>query len=188
MDRSIFEDLFVLELANNHWGRLDRGLKIIRDFGEVVRRDAVRAAMKLQFRDVQSFIHPSHRDRDDVRYIKKVNGTDSHSGLGSAYVAAWHKASSDTAFQQAQDEQFASGTWDYGAGSPNEGGHAVPAFGRNKGRGGLVSWAKHLWFTPAFYTHLADEAYAIVFPEELKNGKTERGMDLSQLNAALNAL
>ena len=76
MDRSIFEDLFVLELANNHWGRLDRGLKIIRDFGEVVRRDAVRAAMKLQFRDVQSFIHPSHRDRDDVRYIKKVNGTE----------------------------------------------------------------------------------------------------------------
>ena len=27
----IFENLFVLELANNHWGKLDRGLKIIRD-------------------------------------------------------------------------------------------------------------------------------------------------------------
>lgn len=92
------------------------------------------------------------------------------------------------AFQQAQDDQFASGTWDFVAGSPNEGGHAVPAFGRNKGRGGLVSWAKHLWFTDAFYTNLVDEAYGIVYPEELKNGKTERGMDLSQLDAALNAL
>ena len=35
--------------------------------------------------------------------LKKVNGTDSHAGLGSAYVAAWHKAASDIAFQQAQD-------------------------------------------------------------------------------------
>ena len=25
----IFEDLFVLELANNHWGDVNRGLKII---------------------------------------------------------------------------------------------------------------------------------------------------------------
>ena len=41
-----------------------------------------------------------------ARYIpalKKVNGTDSHSGLGSSYVSAWHKAASDMAFQQAQD-------------------------------------------------------------------------------------
>ena len=30
-DKQIFENLFVLELANNHWGSLDRGLKIIRD-------------------------------------------------------------------------------------------------------------------------------------------------------------
>ncbi len=35
--------------------------------------------------------------------LKKVNGTDSHSGLGSAFVSAWHKAASDTVFQQAQD-------------------------------------------------------------------------------------
>ena len=76
MDSKHFEDLFVLELANNHWGRLDRGLKIIRDFGEVVGRHRVRAAMKLQFRDVASFIHPGHREREDVRYIKKVNGTE----------------------------------------------------------------------------------------------------------------
>ena len=30
-DRVIFENLFVLELANNHWGNLERGLKIVRD-------------------------------------------------------------------------------------------------------------------------------------------------------------
>jgi N-acetylneuraminate synthase len=73
---STFDDLFVLELANNHLGKLDRGLKIIRDFAEVVHRNQVRAAIKLQFRDVGSFIHRQHRDRADVRYIKKVGDTE----------------------------------------------------------------------------------------------------------------
>lgn len=88
-------------------------------------------------------------------------------------------------FQKAQDDQFESGVWDYVPGSPNEGGHAIPGFGRHTGRGGVVSWAKHLWITPAFYTNLVDESYAIVYPEELKNGKTERGMNLTQLTTAL---
>jgi sialic acid synthase SpsE len=76
MMMSIFDDLFVLELANNHWGKLERGLKIVRDFGEVVRANHVRAALKLQFRDVQSFIHAHHSDRQDMRYIRKVTATE----------------------------------------------------------------------------------------------------------------
>ena len=73
---SIFDNLFVLELANNHWGKLERGLKIIDQFGCVVHTNGVRAAIKLQFRDVPSFIHRQHRDRGDVRYIKKVGATE----------------------------------------------------------------------------------------------------------------
>ncbi len=38
-----------------------------------------------------------------VPALKKVDGTDSHSGLGSGYVSAWHKAAGDVVFQQAQD-------------------------------------------------------------------------------------
>lgn len=72
---SIFDDLFVLELANNHWGKLDRGMKIIRDFAKVVRANGVKASIKLQFRDVDSFIHADFRDREDVRYIKKTLDT-----------------------------------------------------------------------------------------------------------------
>lgn len=75
MNNAIFEDLFVLELANNHWGSLDRGLKIISDFGQVVRFNNVRASIKLQFRDVDSFVHKDHRTREDVRYIKKTVAT-----------------------------------------------------------------------------------------------------------------
>jgi N-acetylneuraminate synthase len=74
-DRLIFENLFVLELANNHWGNLDRGFKIIRDFGTVVRVNSVKAAIKLQFRDVDSFVHPSFKGYTESRYIKKTEST-----------------------------------------------------------------------------------------------------------------
>lgn len=75
MTPNIFENLFVLELANNHWGKLERGMKIIRDFARVVRFNDVHAAIKLQFRDVDSFIHRDFRDRSDIRYIKKTLAT-----------------------------------------------------------------------------------------------------------------
>jgi N-acetylneuraminate synthase len=75
MNRSTFEDLFVLELANNHWGSVERGLRLIKDFGTVVRYNNVRAAIKLQFRDVDSFVHKDFVHRGDVRYIKKTLDT-----------------------------------------------------------------------------------------------------------------
>ena len=71
----MFEDLFVLELANNHWGDLDRGLKIIGEFADVVKSNGVHASIKLQFRDVGSFVHRDYREREDIRYIKKTIDT-----------------------------------------------------------------------------------------------------------------
>ena len=56
---NIFKELFVLELANNHWGSLERGKDIVRQFAKVVKENNVKAAIKLQFRDVENFIHPS---------------------------------------------------------------------------------------------------------------------------------
>jgi sialic acid synthase SpsE len=75
IDRDIFEELFVLELANNHWGNLQRGLKIISEFSKIVRFNNVRAAIKVQFRDVDTFIHRDFRDRKDLRYVKKTLDT-----------------------------------------------------------------------------------------------------------------
>lgn len=70
--KTIFDDLFVLELANNHLGDVKRGLKIISDFSKIVRFNSIRAAIKLQFRDVNHFIHKDYKNRTDVRYIKKT--------------------------------------------------------------------------------------------------------------------
>lgn len=75
IDRDIFEDLFVLEVANNHWGKLERGLRIVADHSRVVRVNEIRAAMKLQLRDVDRFIHHDFRSREDIRYIKKTLDT-----------------------------------------------------------------------------------------------------------------
>jgi sialic acid synthase SpsE len=73
--KTLFEDLFVLEIANNHWGSLERGFKIIEEFGKVVKYNNVKAAIKLQIRDVDNFIHKDYRDRDDLRYIYKTRET-----------------------------------------------------------------------------------------------------------------
>lgn len=75
MSKDIFEDLFVLELANNHWGRLDRGLRIIEEHARIVRFNNVRAAIKLQIRDVPTFVHKDFVGRDDIRYVKKTLAT-----------------------------------------------------------------------------------------------------------------
>ena len=73
--KQLFENLFVLELANNHWGQVERGLKIIDEFANVVRFNSVKAALKLQFRDVDNFIHPDFADNEELRYVDKTRRT-----------------------------------------------------------------------------------------------------------------
>ncbi len=68
----IFDGLFVLELANNHLGNLQRGLSQVEEFSQVVRFNNVKAAIKLQFRDMDTFVHPDYVGSKDVKYIKKT--------------------------------------------------------------------------------------------------------------------
>jgi sialic acid synthase SpsE len=93
IDRDIFDELFVLEMANNHWGRVERGLKIVNTFGQVVRFNNIRAAIKLQFRDVDSFIHKDYVHRTDIRYIKKTLDTRMSKDDFATLVKAIRKAS-----------------------------------------------------------------------------------------------
>ena len=72
---SIFEDLFVLEMASNHQGKLERGLEIVDKFSKIVRFNNVKAAIKLQFRDMENFIHKDFLGREDIRYVKRITDT-----------------------------------------------------------------------------------------------------------------
>jgi len=67
--------LFVLEMANNHMGDVQHGINLIRAFGEVCRKYPFKFAFKLQYRDLDTFIHPEMQSRDDVKYIKRFQET-----------------------------------------------------------------------------------------------------------------
>ena len=71
-NNKIFEDLFVLEMTNNHLGSVERGLEIIKNFSRIVRFNNVRAAIKFQFRDVENFIHKDFVANKDIRYVKRT--------------------------------------------------------------------------------------------------------------------
>lgn len=70
------EKLFILEMANNHMGDLAHGFKVISAFGEVCSQfPEFKFAFKLQYRDLDTFIHPSMKGRDDIKYIKRFSET-----------------------------------------------------------------------------------------------------------------
>lgn len=76
MIKVIPNDLFVLEMANNHMGDIAHGVKVIRKFGAVCRDfPEFKFAFKLQYRDLDTFIHPAMRGRDDIKYIKRFSET-----------------------------------------------------------------------------------------------------------------
>ena len=66
----VFDDLFVLEMTNNHLGDINRAYQIIEEYAPIVRFNNVRAAIKLQFRDLNSFIHQDFKD-SNVRQIQR---------------------------------------------------------------------------------------------------------------------
>lgn len=73
--QKIPDTLFILEMANNHMGDIEHGLKIIREFGKVCRQYPFKFAFKLQYRNLDTFIHPAMQGRDDVKYIKRFSET-----------------------------------------------------------------------------------------------------------------
>jgi sialic acid synthase SpsE/quercetin dioxygenase-like cupin family protein len=71
----IFDGLFVFEMANNHGGSLAHGLRIVEMVGRLARRYGIHAGVKLQYRNLESFIHPAFRDRRDLPHIPRFLST-----------------------------------------------------------------------------------------------------------------
>jgi sialic acid synthase SpsE/quercetin dioxygenase-like cupin family protein len=70
-----FNELFTFEMANNHQGLLDHGLKIVDAMAEITSEFKLKAAVKLQFRELDTFIHPHFKDRQDVKHIPRFMST-----------------------------------------------------------------------------------------------------------------
>lgn len=71
----LFENLFIFEMANNHQGSVQHGLDIIHALGEVSRKYQINAAVKLQYRDLDTMIHPDYINRTDVKHIPRFLST-----------------------------------------------------------------------------------------------------------------
>jgi len=67
--------LFIFEMANNHMGDFNHGLRMIREFAEVKKDYDYNFAFKFQFRDIDTFIHPDYKDRMDLKYVKRFAET-----------------------------------------------------------------------------------------------------------------
>lgn len=69
--------LFVFEMANNHQGSLEHGKNIIRAMRGVSKpfADRFNFAIKFQYRDLDTFIHPHFRDRLDIKNVKRFQDT-----------------------------------------------------------------------------------------------------------------
>jgi N-acetylneuraminate synthase len=67
--------LFIFEMANNHQGDLRHGLRIIDEMAKVARRFGIRAGLKLQYRNLATFIHPEHRNSEH-KHIKRFRSTE----------------------------------------------------------------------------------------------------------------
>jgi len=74
--RAPFSGLFVFEMANNHQGSVAHGRAIIERLHEVSDEFPFRFAVKLQYRDLDSFIHPAYRGRRDIPYVKRFLDTE----------------------------------------------------------------------------------------------------------------
>lgn len=73
---SIFAtDLFIFEIANNHQGSVAHGKRIIDAMADIAARHGIRAGVKFQYRDLDTFIHPEFRDRQDVAHIPRFLST-----------------------------------------------------------------------------------------------------------------
>ena len=68
----LFDELFIFELANNHEGSVEHGLKIIDAMADIARKHGIKAGVKLQYRDLDTFIHPDFKQRDDVKHIPRL--------------------------------------------------------------------------------------------------------------------
>lgn len=67
----MYEDLFVFELANNHQGDVEHGLRIIDEMGKIKNKYNIKAAVKFQFRDYETFIHKDAMAQKDTN--DKIN-------------------------------------------------------------------------------------------------------------------
>ena len=76
INNSIFKNLFIFEMANNHSGDLNLAKKIVDQCYLIKEKYALNAAVKLQYRNLKNFIHPDFVNNKEVKHIKRFVETE----------------------------------------------------------------------------------------------------------------
>ena len=66
--------LYIFEMANNHQGSVEHAKKIVDEFSKLAEKKNIQAAIKLQFRQLDTFIHKDFKD-SDLKFVKRFNST-----------------------------------------------------------------------------------------------------------------
>ena len=66
--------LYIFEMANNHQGSVAHAKRIIDEFGALAKEKNIKAAIKLQFRQLDTFIHDDFKD-SDLKFVKRFRST-----------------------------------------------------------------------------------------------------------------
>ena len=61
-------------MANNHQGSVAHAKRIIDEFGALAKEKNIKAAIKLQFRQLDTFIHDDFKD-SDLKFVKRFRST-----------------------------------------------------------------------------------------------------------------
>lgn len=70
-----FNKLFILEMANNHMGDVGQGINIIKEVSKACKGFDFKFAFKLQYRNLDTFIHSDYKGSQDVKYVKRFEET-----------------------------------------------------------------------------------------------------------------
>lgn len=75
MGNAFLKKLFIFEMANNHGGDVEHGIEIIQQIKKACEGLDFQVAFKFQYRDLDTFIHPDFKGRDDIKYVKRFSET-----------------------------------------------------------------------------------------------------------------
>ncbi len=72
---NLFDNLYIFEMANSHQGSVEHGKDIIHEMAKIARKCNVKAAVKLQYRNLDNFIHPDYVGKKDVPHVERFMST-----------------------------------------------------------------------------------------------------------------
>jgi sialic acid synthase SpsE/D-lyxose ketol-isomerase len=67
--------LYIFEMANNHMGDVNHAKKIINEFALLSKKWKIKSGIKLQLRNLETFIQPNFKNKNNLPYIKRFEET-----------------------------------------------------------------------------------------------------------------